>query len=58
MICPVKDAAGDTWAIWAASGLFIIVHKVAGSNVWLLESDAYDDPDPAIKAMRARIAQS
>lgn len=51
-----SDKHGNTWAISAQNNRFYIVFKKAGCQWWETNSEVYNDPDPAIKALKRRIA--
>ena len=56
IIHPIEDKRGITWALHAASNRFMIVWKNPGESTWFMTSDQlYNDPDPAIKALKRRV---
>ena len=57
IIHPIEDKRGITWALSAASNRFMIVWKKPGESTWFTTPDElYSDPDPAIKALKQRVA--
>ncbi len=56
IIHPIEDKRGITWAILAMGNRFLIVWREPGKPYWFTNPDVFIDPDPAIKALKKRVA--
>ena len=60
IICKTQDKTGTTWGVDVANNTFTIVYKDPksfGGRYWNVTSEKYNDPDPAIKALKKRVAE-